>query len=131
MTAIYRIVIMMEKHSRYTLLLDLYGELLTEKQRSLIDQYYNYDLSMQEIAENEGISKQAVYDSLKRSEQSLMKTEEKLKLLERHLAMEEDFKSLYKKLDAICQEKTKEASITSLCDIKDELKLLINKYTGG
>ncbi|HOB20452.1 MAG TPA: sigma factor-like helix-turn-helix DNA-binding protein [Candidatus Atribacteria bacterium] len=73
----------MDKRTEMALLLDLYGELLTDKQRLVLDQYYNYDLSLQEIADNVGISKQGVYDILKRSEHTLSETEEKLKLLEK------------------------------------------------
>ena len=45
-----------------SILLDLYGETLTEKQRSYLDCYYNNDLSLSEIAENEGITRQGVRD---------------------------------------------------------------------
>ena len=65
----------MEKFEKMALLLDVYGELLTPKQRNVMDQYYNYDLSLQEIAENIGISKQGVYDLIKRAENLLLKTE--------------------------------------------------------
>ncbi len=61
-----------------TLLLDYYGELLTEKQRTCFDLYYNQDLSLGEIAENEGISRQGVYDTLLRTQSILENLEEKL-----------------------------------------------------
>lgn len=61
-----------------TLLLDYYGELLTEKQKTCFDLYYNQDLSLGEIAEEAGISRQGVHDSLARAEATLLDYEEKL-----------------------------------------------------
>ena len=57
----------MEKFEEMALLLDIYGGLLTQKQKDVMDQYYNYDLSLQEIAENIDISKQGVHDMIKRA----------------------------------------------------------------
>lgn len=66
-----------------SVLLDLYGALLTEKQQNILSLYYNEDYSLSEIAENEGISRQAVMDLLKRSEAKLLEWDSKLRLLER------------------------------------------------
>ena len=60
-----------------TLLFDYYGALLTQKQQELFDQYYNQDLSLAEIAENEGISRQGVHDSIARAEALLLEFEQK------------------------------------------------------
>jgi predicted DNA-binding protein YlxM (UPF0122 family) len=60
-----------------TMLFDFFGELLTEKQREYYDLYYNEDLSLSEIAESVGISKQGVYDIVKRAEKTLIDTETK------------------------------------------------------
>ena len=54
-----------------TLLFDCYGGLLTDKQRELFDLHYNQDLSLGEIAENEGISRQGVHDAIGRAEAAL------------------------------------------------------------
>ena len=59
-----------------TLLLDYYGGLLTEKQRTCFDLYYNQDLSLSEIAEGEGISRQGVHDTIARAEGLLRRAEE-------------------------------------------------------
>ena len=53
---------------RMTMLFDFYGELLTERQREFFDLYYNEDLSLTEIAENSGISRQGVRDVIVRAE---------------------------------------------------------------
>lgn len=66
-----------------TMLLDFYGELLTEKQREYFDLHYNEDLSLSEIAESGGISRQAVWDIIRRAEAVLRDTEEKTGLVER------------------------------------------------
>ena len=60
-----------------TLLLDYYGELLTERQRQCFDLRYNQDLSLGEIAEELGVSRQGVFDNLSRAEQRLRNMEEK------------------------------------------------------
>ena len=61
-------------------LLDFYGELLSERARRITEQYYCEDLSLAEIAENEGISRQGVRHTVKRAEESLRYYEEKLGL---------------------------------------------------
>ena len=58
-------------------LLDVYGEFLSEKQRDLVSLYYNDDLTLSEIAENEGITRQGAFDLIRRAEQQLVRFEEK------------------------------------------------------
>ena len=65
------------------LLFDFYGEMLTDKQRDVIELYYEDDLSLSEIAENEGITRQGVRDSIKRAETQLLEMEERLGLARR------------------------------------------------
>ena len=66
-----------------SMLLDFYGELLTEKQREYFDLHYNEDLSLSEIAEQSGISRQGVWDNIRRAETALREIEEKTGLLRR------------------------------------------------
>ncbi len=66
-----------------TMLFDFYGELLTDKQREYFDLHYNEDLSLAEIAEQNGISRQGVWDIIRRAEQSLRDIEEKTGLVRR------------------------------------------------
>ena len=61
----------MEKKVEVSMLLQIYGELLTEKQYRVIDYYYNEDLSLSEIAENEEITRQGVRDIIKKGEKKL------------------------------------------------------------
>lgn len=73
----------MENTIMRTMLFDFYGDLLTEKQREYYDLHYNADLSLQEIAEQSGVSRQAVWDIIRRAEQSLMDFEDKTGLVSR------------------------------------------------
>ena len=68
---------------RMTMLYDFYGELLTDRQREFFDLYYNEDLSLAEIAEITGITRQGVRDSVVRSEAALRTMEEKTGLISR------------------------------------------------
>jgi hypothetical protein len=75
---------MLKKTIRMTMLFDFYGSLLTDKQQKIIKSYFYNDLSLSEIADNIGISRQGVYDHLKRSEKSLKEYENKLGLLSKY-----------------------------------------------
>ena len=66
----------MEKNLNVSILLDFYGAMLTEKQREAVEYYYNDDLSLSEIADNQGISRQGVRDAIKRAEALLFEMEE-------------------------------------------------------
>ncbi len=73
----------MSKNLDITLLLDFYGDMLTDKQRSFLSLYYNDDLSLSEIAADEGITRQGVRDAIKRAEAQLISMEERLGLVSR------------------------------------------------
>ncbi len=77
------------KDLNVALLLDFYGEMLTEKQRDAVDLYYNEDLSLGEIAESQKITRQGVRDSIKRAETQLYEFESKLALAEKFLKYSE------------------------------------------
>ena len=79
---------------RMTMLYDFYGEILTERQREFYDLYYNEDLSLGEIAENYGISRQGVRDVIVRAEAIMTELEDKTGIVKR-------FMGLRDKLDAI------------------------------
>ena len=71
----------MEKIVKVAQLYDMYGALLNEKQRDVINCYYNEDLSLQEIADNTGRTKQAISDMINRSVDKLFEFEDELSLL--------------------------------------------------
>ena len=74
---------------RMTMLLDFYGEILTQRQREFFDLYYNEDLSLAEIAENYGISRQGVRDAIVRAETAMEELEDKTGLLKRFMRLRE------------------------------------------
>ncbi len=76
----------MEKNTELSILLDFYGELLTEKVRTASMLYYNDDLSLSEVAADMGITRQGVRDLIKRAENNLYSYEEKLGLYKRFLS---------------------------------------------
>ena len=71
---------MFEKNLELGYLLDFYGELLSARKRSVMDMYYNEDLSLAEIASEIGITRQGARDLIKKSEEELLFFEEKLGL---------------------------------------------------
>ena len=70
----------MDKDLEYIELFELYKELLTEKQRELFASHYLFDLSLSEIAEQEGGSRQSVYDAVKKVKKKLLNYEQSLKI---------------------------------------------------
>ena len=84
----------MAKKLEISLLLDFYGEMLTEKQRDVVELYYNEDLSLAEIASHSGITRQGVRDSIKRAESQLLEMEERLGLARRFREMREGLDSI-------------------------------------
>ncbi len=91
----------MEKNVKVSILLDFYGKLLTEKQFKLLDDYYNNDLSLSEIAENEKITRQAVRDNLKNGENNLLEYESRLGLMEKTLSQEKSIEEILKQIEEV------------------------------
>lgn len=83
-------------------LFDLYGALLTTRQQDCIRMHYLEDLSLAEIADEFGVSRQAVHDILNRAEQTLVHYEEKLRLLERHNREQDVLRRTLLLLDELC-----------------------------
>lgn len=91
-------------------LLDVYGEFLSEKQRGLIEYYYNDDLSLAEIAENEDITRQGVSDAINRAKSRLYALEESYGYCKKFLRLKELRENIESK-----------DSIKEICDIIDSL----------
>ena len=79
---------MVDDITKASLLYDFYGALLTEKQRQVMALYHEENLSLSEIGQEFGISRQAVHDTLKKAEQALEEYEDKLKLMDKFLKTE-------------------------------------------
>ncbi len=82
------------------LLLDFYGDLLTEKQRKYWDLHWNEDYSLSEIAELDGLSRQGVWAILRRAEANLVEMEEKTGLIRRFLDRRAEIQSIREELSA-------------------------------
>ena len=86
---------------RMTMLFDFYGEVLTERQKEFFDLYYNEDLSLAEIAENYGISRQGVRDVIVRAEAVMTELEDKTGLLKRFMQMRGKLEAIEEAADQI------------------------------
>jgi predicted DNA-binding protein YlxM (UPF0122 family) len=86
---------------RMTMLYDFYGELLTDRQKEFFDLYYNEDLSLAEIAENYGISRQGVRDVIVRAEGVMTEMEDKTGIIKRFHLMQGQLSSISQDLDKI------------------------------
>ena len=99
-----------EKNLEVAVLLDFYSELLTDKQRDVIDLYYNEDLSLAEIAEHESITRQGVRDSIKRGEQVLFEMENALRLAEKSRRLSDIAARLRENSDSLSPEDIRSAA---------------------
>ncbi len=86
------------------LLFDFYGELLTEKQKEYFDLRYNEDYSLAEIAELGGLSRQGVWDILRRAEETMRRMEEKTGIVRRYLERRTQIASIRRELDGLLPE---------------------------
>lgn len=115
-----------QKFLEINLLYDFYGKLLTKRQLEFIELYYNHDLSLGEIAEQYSISRQGVYDILKRAEKILENYEKKLGLVEKFQLQKQKLSKLYKmlvKLQNVIEEKEK--ALEEINRIKEYLEEII------
>lgn len=95
---------MIEKVEHMAMLFDFYGNLLTEKQQDILSLYYEQDLSLGEIAESYGVSRQAIHDILKRSEKILQGYEGKLGLVKKFNLEREKLAGILDILDNVSDE---------------------------
>lgn len=115
----------MEKNVKLSILCQLYGKLLTKKQYEFLNDYYNNDLSLSEIAENNGITRQAVRDNIKKGEKKLFKYEEKLLFMKRTLNNEKKIQKVLAELTKIQNDYSDNQIASVLENIKKELNYLI------
>lgn len=112
----------MEKNVEISVLCQLYGKLLTPKQFEIINDYYNNDFSLSEIAENNKITRQAVRDVLMKSEKKLYEYEEKMQFKKRIFNQENKIKDVLEKISKIQKKYNNKELTNSLNNIKKELK---------
>lgn len=110
---------MKNKPFEMCMLYDFYGEILTEKQKELFDLYYNDDLSLAEISEHMGITRQGVRDGIMRAERALRDTEQKLRLVAKYGQTQTELEHLADivwELRGINHTRYHDAEIAQLCD---------------
>lgn len=112
----------MEEKIKISILCQIYGKLLTEKQYQILDDYYNNDLSLSEIAENNNITRQAVNDVINKGKNKLIEIEEKLLLMEKILKQEKVIENIIKILEESENKTLKKSQIEK---IKKQLKQLL------
>lgn len=115
---------MFEKNLNISFLLDFYGDILGEKQRELVDLYYNADLSLSEIAESFGMTRQGVRHSLKKAEDDLIFLEKKLGLANQFVQIKENNSKTVDSLFSI-YEQLKNCAIPN--DITEQLLVVIEQ----
>ena len=117
---------MADKNLRISVLLDHYGAMLTDKQREVIDLYYNDDLSLSEIAENYGISRQGVRDVIVRAEAAMDEIEEKTHLIRRFHQSQKELLAIDEAADRLLQA-VRAGSCTA--STLEEIALSIKEHT--
>lgn len=115
---------------RMTMLYDFYGDLLTARQKEFYDLYYNEDLSLTEIAENYGITRQGVRDIIVRAEAALEDIEDKTGLIQRYHHIQTITNALQKTIQEIrtLNEKMMQSfKLLELCDQLENSVLMLRK----
>lgn len=103
----------LEEKVEISILLEIYGNLLTETQRMYMDLYYNQDYSLSEIGDNENITRQAVRTILVKSKKKLYEYEEKLKFLEK----EKRIKALIQKIELAQNEEERKKYLKQIQEV--------------
>ena len=106
---------------RMTMLFDFYGEVLTPRQKEFFDLYYNEDLSLAEIAENYGISRQAVRDVIVRAEAIMTDLEDKTGLMKRFMLMQQQVQAILDAAEKIQTVNYRQYDNPELARLADEI----------
>ncbi len=122
---------MFEKDMRFPLLLDTYGAMLSERKREIIDYYYNEDLSLAEISELTGISRQGVRNSIKKSEEEILSLEDKLCFVQKNEALTKLCKSVIAELtDISSSDSLSTTDSTRIKKTTDRLNMMLFAFSG-
>ena len=117
----------MSKNLNIGMLLDFYGQLLTDKQSDTVDFYYNQDFSLAEIAEQMQISRQGARDLIKRGEKQLLDLEQALGLVTRFANILSDLQEIKLSCDKIRENSENETVIKSIDNIDNLIKNISDK----
>ena len=114
----------MDKNIEISMLVDIYGKLLTKKQYDVIKDYYNNDLSLSEIAENNNISRQGVRDLIKKGENKLFEYEEKLNIMKKTQINEQAIQNVLAELSKISENSSEKKIEKILNEVQKELSVI-------
>ena len=114
----------MEKKIELGMLCEIYGNLLTEKQKEVINDYANQDLSLTEIAENNNITRQAVNYIVKKGETKLLEYEQKLGIMKKQLETEKQIQNILSELSKITDNSSDKKVERILNSVRKELTML-------
>ena len=115
----------MDEKIEISMLCDIYGMLLTEKQFAYINDYYNNDLSLSELAENYGITRQAARDNIKKGVNKLFEYEEKLGIMKTTVNTEKKIGEILSQISKITSQYSDEQIANILETIKNELEEIV------
>lgn len=116
--------VIVDKKVEISMLCQIYGKMLTEKQYEVINDYYNNDLSLSEIAENNNITRQAVRDIIKKGENKLFELEEKLAFMKRTMKQEKKLQEILEELSKI-EDTSSEKKVAKILEhVREELSCL-------
>ena len=115
-----------DKTLQMTLLFDFFGDILTEKQREYFDLYYNEDLSLSEIAENVGITRQGVRDIILRAENILVDTERKTGIVRRF----EEMQAAISEAERYVREIASKSDAPDIIILTDQISAILQNLKG-
>lgn len=114
----------MDKHIKISMLWQIYGKLLTKKQYEVLNDYYNNDLSLSEIAQNYNISRQGVRDIIMKGEGKLFEYEEKLEVMKKTQLQEKQIQLILTQLSEIKENSSDKKIEKILKEVQKELNIL-------
>ncbi len=114
----------MNKHIEVSMLVEIYGKLLTKKQYEVLNDYYNKDLSLSEIAENYNISRQGVRDLIKKGESKLFGYEEKLNIMKKTQINEQTIQLILAQISKIREDSSDKKVEKILNEVQKELNVI-------
>ena len=114
---------MVKNMSEISMLYDFYGDLLTDRQKTVLEYYYGDDYTLSEIADNVGISRQAVHDTVHKAEKALRSYESVLGLVSRHRQNMDIFSRASLILESVIED-------TENKDIRDRLRTVSELMAG-
>jgi predicted DNA-binding protein YlxM (UPF0122 family) len=118
----------MEKNIEIALLLDFYGSLLTKRQFESLDLHYNNDFSLAEIGEEFKISRQGVFENIKKGKETLMEYEEKLGLIGRFISQKKLVNQAYEAINEVLEIELDNKSKSKIDLVKVNLKQILDDF---